>query len=129
MQRLFSMFPSGMAGYGLLSLRIVVATSLHFDVLGHLVLNTPILRFASLLVLSTLLAAGLFTPIVAALSGVAEILLLLIARDTDTPLTAFVNPFDAFLLVMLGPGAYSADARLFGRRVLVLHSRDSSSRR
>ena len=34
---------------------------------------------------------------------------------------AVVWPFDTLLLALLGPGAYSIDARLFGRRVIVLH--------
>lgn len=114
------MFPPGTPGYGLLVLRMVVAMSLHLNGSGQLVQHTPVLLFAMLLVLSMLLIAGLFTPLVAALSGAVEMLLLFIARDTSIPLGALVNPLDALLLVMLGPGAYSVDARLFGRRVLVL---------
>jgi hypothetical protein len=63
-----------------------------------------------------LFLVGLWTPIVGTLIAVVELWI---------ALTHFGNPWISILLVtiggtsaMLGPGAYSVDARLFGRRHL-----------
>ncbi len=124
MQRLYSMFPAGTAGCGLLLLRLIVAVSLHFDLSGHLVQNTHTPVFAAMLTLSILLIAGLTTPLAAALGCTAQ-LALLIASNTGVPVASAVSPLYSVLVVLLGPGAYSVDARLFGRRVLILHSREN----
>jgi hypothetical protein len=119
-QRLYSMFPSGAPGFGLLILRLTVGLSLHLDASGNLARNPNGWVFAGLLTLSILLAAGLVTPLVAALCGVTEIVLLLMS-GTGLSLAAVMVPVYSLPLLLLGPGAYSLDSRLFGRRVLILH--------
>jgi hypothetical protein len=121
MQRLYSMFPAGAPGYGLLLLRLIIAISLHFDPSGHLVQNPRIAVFAGLLSLSILLIAGLLAPLAATLGGAAQLALLL-TGSTSIPCGAIISPLLCLLVALLGPGAYSVDARLFGRRVLILHS-------
>ena len=73
-------------------------------------------------IVGTLLAVGLLTPVagmamtvlaVAAASGVADL-------PPDTPVTSWLVVAMALALVLLGPGAYSVDARLFGRREVVV---------
>jgi len=45
---------------------------------------------------------------------------LLALSSTRVPLAAVFGPLTTLLLILLGPGAYSVDARLFGRRLLKL---------
>lgn len=120
MQRLYSMFPAGAPGYGLLLLRLIIAVSLHADSSGHLVQNPHTGVFAALLTLSILLMAGLLTPVAAALASAAQ-LLLLVMSSGGIPVAAALGPLHPLLAVLLGPGAFSVDARLFGRRLLILH--------
>lgn len=61
-----------------------------------------------------LLAVGLWTPFSAALAAALE---LWIAATTDEPRGAhLLAAAIALSLIGLGPGAWSVDARLFGRR-------------
>jgi uncharacterized membrane protein YphA (DoxX/SURF4 family) len=111
-QKLFSMFPAGAPGLALLLLRLALALTVFLPVL-----NGPMALRA---VLAVLLGAGLLTPIAAFLAGVLPVIALLQLNYT-APL-AWVLP--ALLIVLatclatLGPGAYSVDSRLFGRRVV-----------
>jgi hypothetical protein len=114
------MFPAGGPGCGMLILRIGVAASLHIDPSGHFGLNPNMLVFVAFAALSAALAVGLLTPLVSLLAGIAETAILL-AGATSVVVAAFLGPLDAAILLLLGPGAYSLDARLFGRRVVVLH--------
>ncbi|HHA2860338.1 hypothetical protein [Stenotrophomonas maltophilia] len=102
MQRLFVMFPDRGPGIGLLWLRLCLAAAL----------CTPgtDAAWASMLCLlaAAMLVLGALTPL-AALMAVAG----MFAQQAPWPLMAFPPA-----LLMLGPGAYSVDARLFGRRLL-----------
>ena len=111
------MFPSGAPGAALLLLRLSVAASLLLDVAGH----PPTLVFWGALLLVFLLCAGLATPVAAVLACLFEILLFA-AGPSNFPL--LVSALVAIALALLGPGAWSVDARMFGRRVIVLPSRE-----
>lgn len=115
------MFPTGGPGIGLLALRLAVAASLYLDASGHFATDPRPLPFAARLLVAALFVGGFLTPIVSVLC-VALQLAILIAGATDIAPAAIVWPFDTLLLALLGPGAYSIDARLFGRRVIVLNS-------
>ncbi|MBB5342968.1 hypothetical protein HDF10_000918 [Edaphobacter lichenicola] len=121
MQRLFSMFPTGAAGVALILLRVSVAATLFTQVMpqgnpaAHIWVSTGV----GLLGVSICL--GLFTPvssIACCLIGVA--MLLDLKELTFIPLISSI--LVAASLGLLGPGAYSLDARMFGRRLVVSSS-------
>jgi hypothetical protein len=103
----------------MLILRIGVAASLHIDPSGHFAVHPNILAFLCFAALSGSLALGLLTPLVSLLAGIVELAMLLTAT-TGVVVAVLLGPLDAVVLLLLGPGAYSLDARLFGRRVVVL---------
>jgi uncharacterized membrane protein YphA (DoxX/SURF4 family) len=122
MQRLFSMFPAGVAGFALLLLRgLVMATFLVDGTTGWTSAGFPWV-FIALVAVAVSLALGFLTPYCAALCCLAEIRALVISSGGNQfhLLTAILT---SVILGILGPGAYSLDSRLFGRRLLSLPSR------
>jgi putative oxidoreductase len=118
LQRLFSNFANGWPGSGLLILRLLIACTafrLALTPAGH----APLLVSAPRLVQAgtgILLLVGLWTPAVGALLAAIEVWLVLSqAGDTSTRVVLATL---AVALAMIGPGAWSIDARLFGRRVM-----------
>lgn len=118
MQRLLSLFPYGHAGTGLVLLRFAVAAGLALsDPLTLPWTPTGTAYFVAGVMLLALLA-GLLTRLTAMLCCFAAI-----ARLHDLELTMALLPplmfgLCAAALMLLGPGAYSMDAMLFGRRVV-----------
>jgi hypothetical protein len=118
-QKLFSMFPAGPPGVALLVLRLCVAALLFIDQAGRLSWPTPLwLTIASVLAAGAI-AAGFLTPIFAVACGVLE----LTASASWAQLAApflILSLSLAVVAALLGPGAYSIDALMFGRRMVVL---------
>ena len=112
-QRFFSSFPSGRPGIGLLLLRLAASvylvqqSRLFFDESWQM-FSIGLIAIAS----AALLAAGLLTPIAAALGALAVLL-------ADGPAHAYLLVV-SLAVFLLGPGTYSVDARLFGRREIVI---------
>src|SRR5262249_12746870 len=113
-QRLFSTFPCGLPGAGLLLLRAVTATPLIRAGLLTASTPAPVVVEVAIAAAAVLLLIGLWTPLAGGVIAVAEFGL------------AFTHPGDAWTLAhsgvlcaaiaMLGPGGCSVDARLFGRK-------------
>ena len=101
MQRLFSSFPDERPGAGLLILRATVAAALLMET-----------GSATALFAAAPLVVGFMTPAAAVAAAVTALCC------EAYPLAAV-----AVALALLGPGAYSVDARLFGRREIVIEDR------
>jgi putative oxidoreductase len=116
-QRLFSTFPEGWPGTGLLFLRAAAAIPVvQYGIAG--LLTTPLLGHLILQLMATgaaaLLLVGFWTPVAGVLLAVAEIFLAF-SHSHDPWIHILLGTLGAGL-AMLGPGAWSVDARLFGRK-------------
>ena len=112
------MFPTGAPGIALLILRISLAAAISdtcFEVIKPAVLPVICLALAAQ---SLLLCLGLLTPIVSIMACASELTVLFVTGNTDVRFIA-LSSLNAAAIVLLGPGAYSLDARLFGRREIV----------
>jgi putative oxidoreductase len=127
LRRLFSTFAQGLPGAGLLLLRLAAGASLLLHETSQLTADVPVWQALTLLVracLSPLLIAGLWTPIIGTLTAVLEFAI------------AFWHPGDVWIhglvaslgvaLALLGPGAWSVDAWLFGWRRIEIPERRST---
>ena len=116
MQRLFGMFPNRGAGFALLVLALSVAA-----VLVSYQRLCPGREMEVLLALSRiaaiLIVVGWYTPVAALAATLISLCSLWVCRKFE------VNALVIAILVavgLLGAGAYSVDARLYGRRRLVV---------
>ncbi len=122
MQRLYSLFPHGLPGLGLVGLRVAVALSLYeHDPAAYWPTAAPTLHwFAAAIGLGLL--GGVLTPWLGLLSGASICIGWCLGAWAVSP-GALALALAALALSLLGPGAYSMDAHLFGRRVLRLPER------
>jgi uncharacterized membrane protein YphA (DoxX/SURF4 family) len=122
------MFPHGAPGIALLVLRISVATVLAINAVtdGWGVSSNRIL-FVIALASAVSLSIGLLTPYLSGLAAAFAVANLLTGAHARDYLYVFPI-FDALILSVLGPGAYSLDARLFGRKVTVMPPRKATRR-
>ena len=130
MQRLFSGFPAGRPGLGLLLLRAATGAAVGFQGAAWLAAPAaePARWLAGLLAaaLGACLVAGLLTPITGAAGALSALAVALGWLPPPVAGSAGPAPANLFVVVMattvalLGPGAWSVDARLFGRREVVI---------
>jgi len=114
------MFPAGAAGWGLLILRLCAAGMLVRNSVVDATVPIPTWLIAPIIVLVIALCLGAFTPVSCCVSVMTQIFLVLRARESDPYHIAFTFCVTTALF-FLGPGAFSVDSRLFGRR-LIVHS-------
>jgi uncharacterized membrane protein YphA (DoxX/SURF4 family) len=116
-QKLFTAFPSGSPGSGLLLLRSFVALTLIAQGLTYVRASDPNLSKWLIVLLffagAGCLLIGVFTPIAAIVIAFGAIAF---AIFIDSNYAVVVVIILAAAIALLGPGAYSVDARLFGRR-------------
>jgi putative oxidoreductase len=124
MQRLFSTFADGCPGIGLLLQRLVIGTALIHHGITNLT-NSENLASTGLSLVGAaagmLLLVGLWTPVAGALAGVVQVWSLFLG--TGNLWTSIALATLAAALAMIGPGAWSIDARLFGRKHMEIPSR------
>jgi uncharacterized membrane protein YphA (DoxX/SURF4 family) len=119
MQRLFSTFADGWPGVGLLLLRALLAVLLVYSAIARLGNASPfsvILPYLIAAVAGLLLLVGLWTPVVGALVAIVE--LWIVISHAGDPWTPSILAVLGAILAMIGPGAWSVDARLFGRKYI-----------
>ncbi len=129
MQRLFFGFPAGLPGAGLFLLRFAISLTGLYE--AHLLLATlPVplyllvgLRVAVFTALFSVLI-GLTTPIASFGLGIGAAAALLLTwspwpRFTQNELTLLNFTMMAVVNAAVGPGAFSIDARVFGRREVI----------
>jgi hypothetical protein len=120
MQRLFGTFPSRGAGVALVILRVAVAVVLISGarLCPGLGVESGVELLATLAgIAAMLLLVGWYTPLAAGLAVLVSLGTLWFCHETT------VNVLLIAILVsigLLGAGAYSVDARLYGRRRLVV---------
>ena len=113
MQRLFSTFAEGTPGAGLLIQRLLVGTALLYCGLASSGETAAAPQVIGALA-GVLLIAGLWTPVAGVVAGCAEAW---VAFSSAAHIwnCAILAVF-AVTLALIGPGAWSIDARLFGRK-------------
>ena len=121
MQRLFSSFADGWPGAGLLLLRLLAGSGLlHGGILSarstfdtaHMVPHVLAAAFGALLVV------GLFTPFAGIMAAAVEVWIAFSHPGSHGPQIGLACL--TLSLAMIGPGSWSIDARLFGRKQIDL---------
>jgi putative oxidoreductase len=126
MRRLFSSFARGWPGLGLLLARLVAAIALaHQAYTGvhhgpHIIVTVAVVATAGAVIL---LFLGLWTPVGGVLAACVE-LWNAITQPGDMWVFILLATFGV-TLTLLGPGAWSVDARLFGWKRIDIPTRKS----
>jgi hypothetical protein len=130
-------YPGHWAGLGLLLLRGTVGTTVAIQAgLSIASANTDLLgavAAAALVVCGVALTVGIFTAVCSTLIGLGYALVLFLpVGEVVLPhldgSAAVLGLAAAAGLGLLGPGAFSIDARRFGRRAIFIPAKDASGR-
>ena len=119
MQRLFSTFPSSWPGVGLLLLRACLALALFYFGISDLWSSSQSTVLVQDLIAAAggvFLLAGLWTPAMGAVVSLDEVWSALYSPSREGVWVRVFLAVFAISIAMLGPGAWSVDARLFGRK-------------
>jgi uncharacterized membrane protein YphA (DoxX/SURF4 family) len=125
-RRLFWTFATGVPGAALLAMRAITAAALASDGISRLSTQLA-MGSATIVILQTgagvLLLVGLWTPVAGQLVLLTELWHLFSAPDD--PWTHILLATLGGALALLGPGAWSADARLFGWQRIDIRDRQT----
>jgi len=119
LQRLFSTFADGWPGGGILLLRLLAGGAL----INGGIAATSAGAYTGLVpqivgaAAGLLILGGLWTPVVGVLAGMVEVWIAFTQPGTQS--LAIMLAGLGISLAMIGPGAWSIDARLYGRKQLV----------
>jgi uncharacterized membrane protein YphA (DoxX/SURF4 family) len=136
LQRTFSGFPTGYPGFALLLLRLVVggaASSQAWMLItaNHGAVNMGVVIALLAFVIGLVLIIGLMTPIAGVLLAAGALFL-----TVDPSVLGHLSLFESGMarlefivmsvaLIFLGPGTFSLDARLYGRREIEVNGNGS----
>ena len=131
LQKLFSSFPDGWPGVGLILLRLTVAFSAIAQGLAALGASdgagfTFWMTALAAVIVGLILLIGFLTPLAGVAATIGYFVVgvsMFLANDANKQSQAFTALDLAVMsiaLVLLGPGAFSLDARLFGRREIII---------
>jgi uncharacterized membrane protein YphA (DoxX/SURF4 family) len=132
---MFSMFPDGWPGAGLLLLRVaggvvlIIQSAAYLGAkhdLGFIVLAVVLGTVGFLLLIGFL---SRFVALVAAIAGVSTVFSWLPGSNIgplEIPMTAVLSAVIAVSVICMGPGALSLDAHLFGRREIIIPTSSST---
>jgi putative oxidoreductase len=116
LQRLFSAFPNSWPGGGLLLQRVVTAVLLFWSGLAWIVETPPSALTCPHVIGASagiLLLLGLWTPVCGIVIAVVEMWIFLSGLGGGFSIMLATS---GIALAMIGPGAWSLDAHLFGRK-------------
>lgn len=112
------MFPTGSVGVALLILRTAVAAAIIVNAVAYSSLGISPWIIAGMVLCVVFLCLGVLTPYASAIVAIIQIWCFRRAgNDPFQFLTAIVG---SGIVSVLGPGAYSIDSRIFGRKLLEL---------
>jgi hypothetical protein len=112
------MFPTGGPGMALLLLRVALSANVAYGLLEVGAVLDIAWVLALLVTVAITLCLGLLTPVTATLCAVIETIVWRFSTGAVAALHVCAI-LVAIALAMLGPGAYSLDAKLFGRRQVI----------
>ncbi len=113
------MFPTGRPGVGLLLVRVSLGVLLIHGVAGRTAELGSVWFLVLAAALAVILCLGLLTPPVTALCIALELMTFYTAGASLETVNVCAI-IDSIAVALLGPGGYSLDAKLFGRRQVVL---------
>ena len=117
-RRSFSAFPDGWPGGGLLVLRLTSGLPLIYCGVANLGAHVTAFPQWAAAIAGIFLVCGLFTPVAGAIIVLAQFWIAFSAFTTGGERsTHLFLAGSAASVAMLGPGAWSVDARRFGRKV------------
>ena len=119
MQRLFSTFAEGWPGAGLFLQRVLTSALLLYFGITHFLETVGLDRNPPFLIAAlagVFLLLGLWTPVAGITIAVAEVWILL--AWPGPPLAPVVLAGLGGTVAMIGPGMWSVDAKLYGRKHL-----------
>jgi uncharacterized membrane protein YphA (DoxX/SURF4 family) len=120
-QRLYSIFPTGLVGVALLTLRLIVATMLLANGAAQWSLANSTCLDLIIILTTCLLGLGVLTPYCSVFCVSFAFWILWNTRGQNSfHLIMFI--LISLVTAVLGPGGYSVDARFFGRRLLTATS-------
>jgi putative oxidoreductase len=118
-QRLFSTFPNSWPGLGLLLLRFATGLSLAAvaQATGDLAGTASLFARCAVGGVAVLIWIGLWTPLAAVIGAAIQVIVIAFGHQSN--LSLIVSAALGLSLALLGPGAWSFDARLFGRKRII----------
>lgn len=111
------MFPTGAAGIALVILRLSAAAALLKHVAEHPYFLATSFTLPACALLASVLCLGFLTPYASGISCLIEFTAIFLP-EAQPVFATILSIANTAALGMLGPGAYSLDARIFGRRVV-----------